>query len=417
MKVKLNGRKEVSINDIKIYNKPKYIYIPLIKDETVIVKKGDYVFKGEIVAHTKGNLYTNIHSSVSGTVIDFVEKTYLDSSKVKCLKIENDFKERIENRIDQHENISDYSKQEFIDILKECGIVGLGGAGFPTYKKYENNNIKTLIVNGVECEPYLTADYMMLKTHISEILEAIDAIMEINKIEKCYIAIKKKYTELINIINEYIGTYLKIKLVLVPDIYPMGWEKQLVEYITSEKIEKLPIEKGIVVNNVSTIYAIYEALKYHKPLIEKLVTVTGDMIKNPTNILVKIGTPFDEVIEYIGGYKRKKDIILIAGGPMMGKSIDKEDLIISSTLGSVIANEYGKVDKTLPCLRCGKCVNVCPAKIEPVLIKDYINNEEVLKNLNVDKCISCGLCSYICPSKIDVRNYVNEAKNKIRKDK
>ena len=225
------------------------------------------------------------------------------------------------------------------------------------------------------------------------------------------------YIELINIINEYIGTYLKIKLVLVPDIYPMGWEKKLVEYITSEKIEKLPIEKGIVVNNISTIYAIYEALKYHKPLIEKIVTITGNMIKNPTNILVKIGTPIDEVIEYIGGYKRKKEIVLIAGGPMMGTSIDKEDLIISSTLGSVIANEYEKVEQALPCLRCGKCVNVCPAKIEPVLIKDYLNNEDVLKNLNVDKCISCGLCSYICPSKIDVRNYVSEAKNKIRKDK
>lgn len=412
--------KDMSITDkIKVYNKPKYVYIPLICQNdtniTVAVKKGDYVFKGSIIGKRKGNFRIPIHSSVSGTVVDFEEKLYLNGEKVKCVVIENDFKEKIEDGYNIRKKISDLTKEEFIEIIKNCGIVGLGGAGFPTYVKYNTNQkIDTLIVNAVECEPYITADHMIIKEKCEETLEAIDAIMEINNIKEGIIAIKKGDNTLKNIINNFIGTYLRIKLVEVPNLYPMGWERELIRRVKKVTYNKLPIEKGIIVNNVSTIYAIYEALKLDKPLIERVVTFTGEMLKQPQNVLVKIGTPASEVIEFIEGYKRNKDIKFIAGGPMMGLALSSDDLIISTNLNCVLVVKDTIDIPPIECLRCGKCVQVCPAKLSPVLIKDRINDTLRLKELECERCVECGLCSYICPSKINVREYVKKAKVHVR---
>ncbi len=263
---------------------------------------------------------------------------------------------------------------------------------------------------------YITADYMMIKEKCEEILETIDAILEINNIKEGIIAIKKGNNTLKNVINNFIGTYLKIKLVEVPNIYPMGWERQLIKEIKKINYKNIPIEKGIVVNNASTIYAIYEALKYDKPLIERVVTFTGDMLKKPQNVLVKIGTPASEVIQSIDGYKRNKDIKFIAGGPMMGLSLSSDDLIVSSNLNCVLVVKDTPDTVPIECLRCGKCVNVCPAKLSPVLIKDRLNDIERLKELECYRCVECGLCSYICPSKINVREYVKKAKANVRKE-
>lgn len=419
--IHLNSNKKMSLNDLKIYNKPEYVYIPLVngKNKEVIefVKKGDYIYKGMIIAKTKGNLSIPIISSISGELVDFEQHLYLDGTKVKCAKIKNDFKEKIEKNIEIKEKINDYNKEQFIELLKSNGIVGLGGSGFPTYLKYQSDNIKTLIINAVECEPYITADNILIQNKIAEILESIDAIMEINKIEECFIAIKSENKKIKEIINNYIGTYLKIKLVEVPNLYPMGWEKSLVKYIKKVDYEKLPIEKNIVVENISTIYAIYSALKYNKPLIERIVTITGDMIKNPTNVLVKVGSNLSEVIESITGIKRNNDIVFIAGGPMMGTSLDSSELIVTPNLNNILVLKYSEQLKEETCLRCGKCSLNCPAKLEPVLIKDNINNIDTLKQLQINKCIECGICSYICPAKINVREYVREAKENLRGDK
>lgn len=292
---KIPNRKTMSIkNKIGVYNKMKYVYIPLISGNdtniTVAVKKGDYVYKGSVIGKRKGNLRIPIHSSVSGTVIDYEEKYASNGKKVKCIVIENDFLDALENEYENND-ITKYTKKQFIKTIQECGIVGLGGSGFPTYVKYNTDQkINTLIVNAVECEPYITADYVLIREKCEEILETIDAIREINGIDEAIIAIKSHNIELKQIIDNYIGTYLKIKIVLVPNIYPMGWEKNLVKYIKKTDYNKIPIEKGIVVNNVSTIYAIYEALKYHKPLTERIITFTGENLKRPQNVLVKIGT-------------------------------------------------------------------------------------------------------------------------------
>lgn len=413
---KIPKHKKESIDSKLIkYNKPKFVYIPLIiqNDDniTVFVKKGDYVYKGDIVAKSKGVLRTPIHSSVSGTVQDTVEKYYLNSELIKCLVIENDYEEKVKCEKECRKKINDYSKEEFIKKISEAGIVGLGGAGFPTYVKYDHDKqIKTLLINAVECEPYLTADYTIVRYKCEEILETIDAILDINHIPEAIIAIKKDNHDLKDIFNNFIGTYLKIKLVEVPNLYPMGWERNLVKQVKNTSYKRFPLEKGIVVNNISTIFAIYEALKFDKPLIERIITISGDGIKNPTNILVKVGTEIKEIVKSIGGYQDYDEVRLITGGPMMGVTIESEELVVSSNLTAVTVLENKFEDISVECMRCGKCVSFCPAKLSPVLIKDNMRNKEVINKLKPENCIECGLCSYVCPSKINVRACVKQAK-------
>ena len=413
--MKIPKMKSMSIKErTTMWIKPKFVYIPLIvlndTDITVLVKKDDYVLKGSIIGHKKGDLKTTIHSSVSGKVTGFEEVTISNGSKVKSVVIENDFKEKTKENVNI-EKLASYTHQEFIDILKTSGIVGMGGAGFPTYVKYDNESINTLVVNAVECEPYITADFSLTIDKCEAILETIDAILTINHIDKAVIGVKKSNYTLIKTLKNYMGSYLKIKLVEVPNLYPMGWERLLVETTTQKHYDRLPAEKGIVVSNISTIYAIYEMLKYHKPLTERIVTFSGGCFKEPKNVLVKIGTKVSEVINDIIGYK-EDSIYFIAGGPMMGVTVD-DQLVVSPNLNCVLALPVIEDEKTTECLRCGKCINVCPAKICPVLIKDAIKDKERLKELNPKKCIECGLCTYVCPAKINVREIIRDAKRKI----
>lgn len=419
---KLEGYKGLT-NDKNLnkYLNPSIVYIPLINgndsDVTVLVKKDDYVYKDMMVAKTKGNFRTIINSSVSGTVVGIENKYYLNGELVKCLVIQNDFKEKSQNINGLVKEINKYTKEQFLQILESCGIIGMGGGSFPTYIKYKTQEkIKTLIVNAVECEPYITADYKMIENNIEHILDAIDAIMTINDIDECIFAVKRNNQNLIRKINTFIGTYINIKLRLVPNIYPAGWERSLIKQVKGLDYKNLPIEKNIVVNNVTTIYHIYEALKYHKCITERIVTFSGDMIENPQNILVKIGTSVSDIINNIFKLKTN-DYNLVAGGPMMGNYIDSNDLVISPNLNCVLIVTKQKEDIPKECLRCGKCSNVCPVSLAPVLIKDNVNNISQLKKLKANRCVECGLCSYICPAKINVREFVRLGKKKMREGK
>ena len=418
--LRIPTRKTMSIKEkIGVYNKMKYVYIPLISGNdtniTVSVKKGDYVYKGSIVGKRKGNFRIPIHSSISGTVIDYEEKYVSNGKKVKCVVIENDFLDALEKEYENND-ITKYTKKEFLKTLQDCGIVGLGGSGFPTYVKYNiDKKIHTLIINAVECEPYITADFVLFREKCEEILETIDAIREINGIDEAIIAIKNYNTELKEIIDNYIGTYLKLRVVEVPNLYPMGWEKNLVKHIMKTDYSILPMEKGIIVNNVSTIYAIYEALKYKKPLTERIVTFTGENLKRPQNVMVKIGTPASEVIKKVGGIN-KKEVTYVAGGPMMGIEVPNDDVIINCNDNCILVLNNVKQDIEQTCMRCGKCVENCPAKLSPVLIGETLNNTEKLKKLQPNRCVECGLCSYICPAKINVREKVRLAKETLRKE-
>ncbi len=416
---KVVGKKKMSINDeIKEFSKPEIVYIPLVNYTNLecksLVKKGNKVLKGSIIGKRDDEIDLPIHSSVSGEVIGIEDKLYLNGEQVKCIVIKNNFKEKQEELHGVKAKITDYSKKEYIKLLKSCAVTGMGGSDFPTYLKY-NGNLDTIIVNVVECEPYITADYTLAKLKTEEILEAVDAIMEINNMEKGIIAVKNNNTDLIKCFEEYLGTYPNISLKTVRNIYPMGWEKWLIKETLGVEYNKYPGEKGIVVNNISTIYAIYQALKKNTPISRRIITITGENIKNPQNIIVKLGTSLRSIIKELGGYKGVKNLKFIAGGPMMGNSLSSDDLIVTKNLNCVLVIKDDGLNNEIPCIRCGRCVDICPAKISPVLIRDRVNNFEALKNLHPEKCIECGLCSYVCPSKINVREYVKQAKKEIRR--
>ena len=400
---KINPSKKI-ITDLNI----QVIYIPLKTTSGItynpVVKVGSYVKIGTILGKNPV-ADTPLLSSVSGTIVGFEEKYLANNELVNCIVIENDFKEKYEDKIGKKNNITKYSKDEFIYLLKKSSIIGMSGNGFPTYIKYENaSNIKCLIVNGAECEILASADSARMYNNPEEILEGIDAMMEILDIEKAYIAISDKNSQVINKFLRHINTYPNIKIYPLLSAYPNGYERYLTSEILGLTYDKYPIEVGAIVENVSTIYAIYEMLKYHKPLTERIVTITGDGIKKPANYLLKVGTNFSEVLLKTNMYKELKNPLLIAGGLMMGKAIKTVDLIITPDVNCIAIIE-DKKDKVTECIKCGKCTEVCPRNLIPSLI---IDNPKRSKELMVDKCINCGLCSYICPSKIDIREKIKE---------
>ena len=398
--------------------KPQKIYIPLENKSGIKYKKlvnvGDYVFKGQVVAINE-SIDFPIHSSVSGYVVENESNELNTGKKVECISIENDFKEKYKDKLGSIKEISNYSKEEFIELLKTSEITGLGGSDFPTFLKYNTDSkINYLLVNGVECEPYISCDKVVMSKYMEKILEAVDAILEIMKIKKAYIVVKSSNIESQKVINKYINTYPNIKLALMPDVYPAGWERNVVEVVLHKKYDKYPVEVGAIVSNVSTIYAIYEMLKYNTPLTERIITITGTGIRKPSNIKVKIGTKLSEIIENIEGYKDIKKPIFIAGGPMMGSSLPSDNLIVTKDLNCVLVIDDIELTN-YPCIKCGKCTNVCPVHLLPVMIMNNIGNEKKLKELMPQRCIECGLCSYICPSKIEVREYVRIAKGRVNK--
>ena len=421
VKIKLTPNKKMSIkNRILKLKKPDYVYIPLTNYDNLkcscLVKEGDFVYKGTVIGMRDDHFHLPIHSSVSGKVKGIVEKLYLNGEKVSCVKIENDYKEKLDPVILKAKSPKRWTKKEFIARLKDCGVVGMGGSGFPTYVKYDVDvPIKTIVVNGAEGEPYITTDYVLMREKAEEILECLDLIMEIMSAKEGFIVIEKGQEALKNEFNKYMGTYPNIKILLSPPLFRSGWEGYLMRHLLKLNYHRLPSEKGVIVNNVSTIYAIYEALQYHKPVMEKMITITGESVKKPQNIIVKIGTDIKDILTFIGGYHDQADIKLIAGGPMMGQAISSDDLVVSNNLNGIVIMPNKTNNPYINCMRCGKCVDICPVNLAPVLIKNAIDDKTRLQYLEPRRCIECGLCSYICPSKVDVREYVKVAKEKVVK--
>ena len=412
----------VTINDKKISPtkkinddvKMQIIYIPLESKMGYKYKESvhvmDYVCIGTVIGKSSVCDIPLI-STVSGVVVGFQEKYISNGKKVKCVVIENDFKEKYLNKVGKKKDITKYSKNEYVYMLRENGITGLAGSDFPTYIKYDTDKkIKYLIVDGAECEVYASADGALMMNYAEEILEGIDAIMEIMGIEKAYIAINERNEGIIKKILKYIYTYPNIKVYSLPDAYPNGYERYLVSEILGLTYDRLPIEVGVINENVSTIYAIYEMLKYHKPLTERIVTLAGEGVKNPCNYKLKIGTNLSELLMKTNNFKKIKNPILIAGGAMMGKSIASDDFIITKDVNCVLLLEENQ-EKVYPCIKCGKCSEVCPVGIIPSKILD--DTKRAL-DFKINKCVSCGLCSYVCPSKIEVRDEINKIRGNMK---
>ena len=409
---KINPTKKI-IDNINI----QIVYIPLTSKMGYSYKEtckvGDYVCIGSVIGKNP-IAEVPLVSTVSGVVVGFQDK-YISSGKLsKCIVIENDFKEKYVDSFGKKKDITKYSKDEFIYILKKCAITGMAGSGFPTYIKYETDKkINYLIVDGAECEIYVSSDGARMYQNAEEILEGIDAIMEIMNIEKAYIAINEKNTAVINKFLRHINSYPNIKIFPLTSGYPNGYERYLVSTILGLNYDRLPIEVGVINENVGTIYAMYEALKYNKVLSDRIVTITGNGIKKPGNYKLKIGTNFNEILLKTDIYKKIEKPLLIAGGAMMGKSIPSDEFIVTSDVNAIVITS-DKLEDVKPCIKCGKCTEVCPMNLMPSIIMD---NPKHAKKLKIDKCVNCGLCSYVCPSKIEIREKIKRIKEDMKHDK
>lgn len=413
-----SGHKELSeYSPIAEFLKPNFVYFPLMESDCPfesLVKVGDKVKVGQQISIKTGRFPSFTHSSVSGEVTSTSKRMWHPSGKmVPTIEIKNDHLETLSDDMKDN-NVSQLSSQDIIKIVKDCGVVGLGGACFPTYVKYNpDNNIDTIIINAAECEPYITADYVTMIHNVSELIRGTSYIMKANNASRAVIAVKKHHVELVEHLQNSLAGIDNISLFLLNNVYPAGWEKYIVQRVQKKNYKWLPSEVGAVVNNVQTAVAVCQAVEQNKPLIEKIITLTGKGLKEPKNVKIKIGSLVNEIIDSIGGYVDELgDAYLIAGGPMTGTAIIFDSLVAAKMLGSVIVMPKEPSETELACMGCGKCVEVCPVFLSPILIKNAYEDKdkEKIVKLDADRCMTCGLCSYVCPSRIELTDAVTRAK-------
>lgn len=372
-----------------------------------VVKKGDRVLAGQLIAEAGGFVSANIHASVSGTVKCIEQRLTSSGSKVNSIVIDNDNQYETIEYVRNTKPLDELTKDEILKAIKDAGIVGMGGAGFPTNVKLSPKNpddIDYIIVNASECEPYLTSDYRRLMDHADKVIEGLRIALKIFPHAKGIIAVEDNKPKAIKLLREKLADDTDIKVNSMKTKYPEGAERQLIYANTGRYINSkmLPADAGCIVHNVDTVYSICEAVREGKPLIERLVTVTGDAITNPSNMLVKIGTNYQELIDEAGGFSSEPAKI-IAGGPMMGKAIYSTDIPITKSSSAILCMTKDEVAEYEPgaCIRCGRCVSVCPGRVMPnklATLAEQNNIEEFLK-YNGMECCECGCCSYVCPAK------------------
>ena len=417
----LTGHKDLTDQEKPlILNDFEYVYLPLMNMNStafeILVKPEDYVKVGQLLAYRNDHFYVPIYSSVSGTV-ESIDKM-MSSALVfaQHIKIKNDFKFEKEDKA-LNMDPQKATKDEIVEAIKQAGITGCGGAGFPTYIKYAaDSSFDTLLINGVECEPFITIDYHMIKEYANDLVVGAQFLMKACNAPKTIIAVKQGKDALIKVLNETITDFDNIELRLVPDVYPMGWERVLVKEVLNRTFVKLPSEVAVVVNNSTTVIKVGQALTRGMDYTTGL-TISGNAVKKPANVIVPTGTKVDEIMTRIGGYNddvTEKNTKLIFGGPMMGKTVVSDEVALNS-YNNAVNVLYDEVLVEKPCLRCARCVEYCPAGLQPVIIKDaeIAKDLNLLKKAEADTCVSCGLCSYICPSRIQVSDYTTKGKTRV----
>lgn len=406
---------------------PQQVIIPLSQHigapAVPCVKVGDSVFAGQKIADASGFISANIHSSVSGTVSAIEERMTPSGVMVSSIIIDNDGEDNNEFE-NEPRNFEDFSPAELIDIVREAGIVGMGGAAFPTHVKLsppEGKKIDYVIVNGAECEPYLTSDHRAMLETPMELLTGLKILLRIFNLKTGYIGIENNKPDAIKLLTDLASRErnYEIKIVPLKVKYPQGSEKHLIKAITDRTVPvgKLPMDVGAVVNNIDTCAAIARAVVYGMPLISRIVTVTGDSLKKAANVRVRIGTPFSHIIEAIGGLKSHPKKVIM-GGPMMGLAVPDLDVpVIKGTSGILALSKRSALlrDENI-CIRCGKCVSACPMQLMPLYLKEAATADDFdkLKKLNVNNCIECGSCSFVCPGANNPAQSIKIAKIKLR---
>ena len=377
-----------------------------------VVSRGDKVKVGTLIAEAGGFVSAPIHSSVSGTVVKV--DTGVDATGYRhpaiYINVEGDEWEESIDRSDKLETLADHQEltpEEIVSRIKEAGVTGMGGAGFPTFIKLcppPGAKAECVILNGVECEPYITSDYRLMMEHADEILVGLDLLMKAAKVERGYIGIEDNRPEAIALFEKKTAADPRVEIVALEKKYPQGGEKQLVDAVTGRQVPAppaIPVNVGAIVQNVGTAYAVYQAVMKRKPLFERYTTVTGKKLSNPGNFLVRMGTPMRDLIEACGGMPEGENKVL-AGGPMMGKSVVSTDVTVCKGTNSItILTDADAHRKPIqPCIRCAKCVSACPMGLEPYLLATLSSFKEWerLEAEQVTSCISCGSCQFTCPS-------------------
>ncbi len=394
------------------------------KPATPVVNRGDEVKVGTLIAKADGFVSANIHSSVSGKVKKI--ETILDASGYQkpCITIQCDGEDTWEETIDRTPEIVrdiKLSGEEIIQRIAECGIVGMGGATFPTNVKLmppKDATPECVIINGAECEPYLTADHRTLLERGEEVLIGLQILMKSVSVTKGYVAIENNKRDAIDKLTGLASSMPGIEVVPMKVKYPQGGEKQLIDTVLKRRVAsgKLPVTEGAIVQNVGTALAVYEAVQKHKPLVERVVTVTGKAVKNPCNLLVRIGTPLSELIETAGGMPRST-AKLVSGGPMMGKAVYSDEIPVAKGTSGVLMllEEDTKRRPMRNCIRCAKCVGACPMGLNPAfLMRDTVYKDwDALEANHVYDCIECGSCSFICPANRPLLDHIRMGKGRV----
>lgn len=421
--------KLTSSKAIKRMPVPKVVYVPIAQHigipSEIIVDRKDNVEIGQVIAKSGGFVSSNIHSPVAGTVtkLDMIVDT--SGYKKQCIVIRTDQKNESnfeEPDFPLKKEIT-MDQKDILQHITDSGIVGLGGATFPSHVKLDlknDNKVDCLIINGVECEPYLTADHRLMLEKADEIIVGIQILMHALHIHEAVIGIENNKKDAIKVLKQAAQSDKRIKVAALQVKYPQGSEKQLIKAILKREVPKggLPMDVGVIVHNVGTIFAIYQAVQYDRPLIERVVTVTGKNIENASNFWVKIGTPIKDLVDEVGGLPEGTRKI-VNGGPMMGKAIKNTDVpVTKGTSGILIISEdEASRQESKNCIRCGQCVFVCPMGLEPHLLMNLSEKGlfERLASEDAMTCIECGSCSYVCPSHRPLLDYIRFGKSIIKK--
>lgn len=422
-----HGNKNFSKNkSIEKMSVPNKVIIPIQQHTGApckpLVNVGEEVKAGQKIAEADGFISSPVHATINGkiTAIDMFPHPVI-SKPVKAIVIENNNETSSESKFESKNDWKKLSKEEILNKIKDAGIVGLGGAAFPTHVKLSppaKKKIDAVIINGAECEPYLTTDHRVMLEYTDEILEGIKIVSNVLGIDKVFIGIEANKKDAIekfkNLINEKNITNINVTTLKVK--YPQGSEKQLIKATVNREVPRggLPFDVGVIVQNVGTIKAIYDAVVLDKPLIERVLTVSGDGISDPKNLLVRIGTPISSVIQHCGGINNSIYKVIM-GGPMMGIAQYSLDVpVIKGTSGILVFKKI-KEDETTSCIRCGRCVDVCPMKLTPNQIAEFVQKEMFAncKEYGVLDCMECGACGYTCSAKLPLVHYFKYAKLKL----
>ena len=418
------GNKISKNSPITVAPLPDRVVVPLSQHigapATPCVAKGDHVKVGQLIGQSSGFVSANVHSPISGVVTAVDSLPDGAGLRKPAIVIEREGDEWLEtiDRSDALIQSCHLTPKEIIDKIAAAGLVGMGGATFPAHVKLSipaGQKAECLIINGVECEPYLTSDYRTMLERGSEVLVGVQILCKALDVNKAYIGIEDNKPGAISHLTTLAAGYPHIEIVPLRTKYPQGGEKQLIQAITGKAVPSggLPIHVGVVVQNIGTALAVYEAVQKNKPLIERVVTVTGKTLRDPSNFMVRIGTPISSLIDLCGGMPQDA-LKVINGGPMMGRALANIDApVTKGTSGIVIMrNRESLRTPASSCIKCAKCVGVCPMGLEPYLLNKLtrLKRFDDLEPLRITDCIECGSCAYTCPASIPLLDYIRVGK-------